>query len=307
MGLMRRPLAPHLAVQRAGHRRTIEANLFPAAHAAVEPWDSFHWHAGPGERCDTFKPHSSQALAIDVFGTLKLHPHRDGVLDALAMRLGLPPGGPWRVELEWRDPDNHLREMQPTWVDAMARGAHSLIFFECKFSEPDGGACSQTRAAGRVRAGGRAPCNGHYMPQAHPVTGEIARCALSARGIGYWDVIPTIFDYDAAGTYAPCPFAGPRFQWMRNLATCAAVAAANGLRPAVVVVYADGPGLPMAERVRQPEWTSLAGRLNPAAITFTALSFQSVVELARRADPADPLWAELAAWVQRKIDTVTGR
>lgn len=117
----------------AGRWQSIEANLFPAARPAVEPWQTFRWHSAAGNVCDTYKEHSSQALAIDVLGTLKVSPDRDMILDHLAAQWGLPAGGPWEIELEWCDPANHLGEKQPTWVDAVAISPRALIFFECKF------------------------------------------------------------------------------------------------------------------------------------------------------------------------------
>jgi hypothetical protein len=297
---------PTLAM-RAARRRSIEANLFPYALPAVEPWAAFRWHAGVGESCDTWKEHSSQALAIDVFGTFKVHPRRDRPLDALAASLGLPTGGPWEVALEWHDPDNLLREKTPTFVDAVARSPRALIFFECKFSESDGGACSQTRpiAAGRHR--GLRQCSGYYSPQVNPVNQREARCALTAKGIAYWDVIPTVFGYPAAASIAPCPFAGPWFQWMRNLTTCYAVARHLHLRSAFVLAYAEGPGLPMSQRVHQPDWQWLLNRVDPAAVVIQALALQSLLRLAAESDPLEPVWTELSAWVTRKIDSVCGR
>ena len=289
-------------VMSALRRQTVAANLFPFARAAVEPWEAFRWHAGPGEVCDTFKAHSSQALAIDVFGTLKLADGRDLVLDALAARLGLPPGGPWDVSLEWHDPDNVLNEKQPTWVDAVARSPRCLIFFEGKFCEQDGGRCSQTGPIAAGRRKGLVQCNGHYAFQTNPANGREARCALTAKGIGYWDVIPLVFDYDAYASYAPCPFAGPWFQWMRNLTCCAAVAGKAGLKAAFVVVYADGPGLPMVERLKSAEWQRLQSRLQPRPVRFDTLSYQGLLALARQAAPADGIWPELSAWVEHKID-----
>jgi hypothetical protein len=47
-----------------------------------------------------------------------------------------------RIET-WMDKENRLGEPRPTQVDAMAEGAHSVILFECKFTEAAGGACSQ--------------------------------------------------------------------------------------------------------------------------------------------------------------------
>jgi hypothetical protein len=49
----------------------IKANLFPASHAAIKDWGKFPWHKHKG-RIQTDKPHSSQALAIDVFGTIQV-------------------------------------------------------------------------------------------------------------------------------------------------------------------------------------------------------------------------------------------
>jgi hypothetical protein len=292
--------------QKAARRRSIEANLFPHALEAVEPWNEFPWHGAAGESCDTFKEHSSQALAIDVFGTLKQQPDRDVVLDAVAARLGLPGGGPWRVDLEWRDPDNLLKEKTRTRVDAAARGAHSLILFECKFSEHDGGNCSQTHKVAKGKHKGMAPCTGWYQLQTNPANGKEARCALTAKKIKYWDHIPAVFGYAADVTLAPCPFAGAWFQWMRNLTTCRAVGQQYGLKPAFAVVYADGPGLSMASRIGSAEWLWLKSRVDPAEVTFEALSYQALVALAQRASPASPVWPELAAWVNRKISSVCG-
>jgi hypothetical protein len=296
---------PNIAMQ-AGRRRSIEANLFPYAHEAIEAWDRYRWHSAAGEVCDAYKENSSQALSIDVFGTLKVHPRRAAVLDALAEQLGLPAGGPWQVALEWHDPGNVLAEKQPTWVDAMARSPQALILFECKFTESDGGSCSQTKPIATGQRRGTRQCNGDYRLQPNPANGKLARCALTAKKVRYWDVIPEVFGYESALDHAPCPFAGPWFQWMRNLTTCAAVSREQQLRPAFVVVYADGPGLPMAARVRGAEWQWLEARINPAVVKFQAISYQALLDLAQASAPGDPIWPELAAWVARKITSVCG-
>jgi hypothetical protein len=69
-------------------RLRLERNIFHAAHQACEPWDQFLWHTSRGA-IDTHVPHASQALAIDVFGTIKMSPARDEILDALAQTVGL--------------------------------------------------------------------------------------------------------------------------------------------------------------------------------------------------------------------------
>jgi hypothetical protein len=85
---------------------TIKKNLFPASHAAIDDWEKFPWHRDRHGHIDTHKRHSSQALAIDVFGTIKASTERDGILGALARQCGVPDDGPWTLCLEWIDPKN---------------------------------------------------------------------------------------------------------------------------------------------------------------------------------------------------------
>lgn len=289
----------------AAQRQTIANNIFWAAHPALEPWESFHWHPpSTGGASDTYKEHSSQALAIDVFGTIKMSAARDAILAAVARQLDLPTGGPWTVDLEWSDAQNYLKERQPTWVDAVAQSPQALIFFECKFTEFDGGGCSQRLP---IRTGSRrgvVQCNGSYAPQLNPANQLEAYCALSAKGIRYWDIIPAIFGLRNDLDHSPCPFAGPWFQWMRNLTVCYEAARQTGRQAAFVVAYADGPTLPMAARVKSADWARFRRTLRPGVITLRAMSTQSIVALAQAAAPEDAVMAELVAWVTNKIDGV---
>lgn len=289
----------------AAQRQTVANNLFWAARPAVEPWESFHWHpSGTGGASDSYKEHSSQALAIDVFGTIKLSPDRDAIFNQLAAQLNLPTGGPWEVALEWFDAQNYLRERQPTWVDAAAYSPTALIFFECKFTEHDGGVCSQRLP---IRSGARrgvVQCNGSYAPQLNPANHQEAYCALSGKGIRYWDIIPSVFGLRNDLDHQPCPFAGPWFQWMRNLTLCYDVARQTGRQPAFVLAYADGPTLPMAARVGSGVWAQFTRLLVPGSITVSAMPIQAVVGLAQAAASHDPVLAELSVWVKDKIDSV---
>jgi hypothetical protein len=92
-------------------RARVWANIFPTAHSAVELWESFKWHSGR-DGCDTWQPNSSQALAIDFFGTLRAidQESRDLVFGRIASDVGLSPVGPWNIELEWEDGSNLLKE-----------------------------------------------------------------------------------------------------------------------------------------------------------------------------------------------------
>jgi hypothetical protein len=293
-----------------GTWEAIRANLFPGARQAIQPWQDFPWHRGSDGTCQTLKPQSSQALAIDVFGTIAVSPERDLAMAAIARDLGLPAEGPWTVALEWDDRElNRLREKRRSQIDAMAIGKDSLIFFECKFTEADGGRCSQTQPVASGAHRGQRQCSGDYALQTNPVNGVRERCALSGKGIRYWSVIPRVFDLRAESDHRPCPFAGPWFQWMRNLVLCHEVAAGRGLRPAFVVVYADGLGLPIAAKTREGGWADLEAALRPAAVQFRTISFQRVVGLAtgasQSASGGESSWDALREWVARKVSAAT--
>lgn len=265
-------------------RRKIEANIYPPSHQAVEPWDKFPWHLDSHKQCDAWKMHSSQALAIDVFGLLKVTDQstRDAILGTLAKRLGLPSDGPWTMELEWTDPDNRLREKRRTQVDAIARSLSAVILFECKFTEPDGGACSQTKRRSRGTQ-----CNGNYGLQVNPINQIKARCALTGKGIRYWEAIPRVFDYDANADYRPCPFRGPWYQWMRNLVLCSQLArlAEKPLAPAFVLVYAEAQSLSVAQLIRSSQWFDFTRTLKSEAITFVTLPCQDLLSSASDSPP----------------------
>ena len=189
-------------------KERIMSNIFRAAHTAVEPWEEFPWHRGSDGKIDAYKKHSSQALAIDVFGSLKMSPDQDTILNHLAKELDLPIEGSWEIDLEWKDPKNLLKERRQTQVDVVACNRKSLIFFECKFTEADGGSCSQPAPIRYGLNKGLKQCNGSYEKQTNPVNKKIERCALTGKGIRYWNVIPQIFDYITDVDYTPCPFKG---------------------------------------------------------------------------------------------------
>lgn len=290
-------------------RRLVEANLFSNARKAIESWDEFKWHNDQNGVCDTDVPHSSQALAIDVFGTLKVvsQQDRDAVLDSLAKKMGLPAGGPWSIELEWKDPKNHMKEKRKSQIDAVAKSPSCLIFVECKFTEDDGGPCSQPTKPKK----GVLQCNGKYEFQTNPINKKNARCALSAKNIRYWEVIPTLFNYRNDEDYQPCPFAGPWYQWMRNLTCCWLIAQQERLTPAFVVTYADGPSLPMAEKIagkKTEEWTTFTGKLRKDAICFHTTSYQQLLNTAEKAVQGAQgdvqVWQELKEWVENKATKV---
>jgi hypothetical protein len=269
----------------------IKANLFPASHASIDDWHRFLWHP------DARRLNSSQALAIDVFGTIKVSNDRDRVLSALARECGIPEEGPWTLKLEWLDPENLLREITQTQVDAIAFGQRAILVIECKFTEAGGG-CSQPKPLTNGANLGLSQCSGDYTLQVNRVNNIEARCALSGKGISYWEHIPVIFGIDAAQDHTPCPFRGDAYQWMRNVVLMDRLASTLGVAGAVIGAYAEADGFNTAQKVR-------AGALGQSAASGKTLvlpmSFQSIVELAQSVSEDPTEWVELAAWVNRKI------
>jgi hypothetical protein len=286
-----------------GPRRRIESNIFHASLPAIEDWTAFLWHLDNNKQCDTWKVHSSQALAIDVFGIIKMLPqcHRDAVLNALARRVGVPEGGPWALELEWVDKHNLLNETgKKTQVDAFACSPYAVILFEGKFTERDGGTCSQVDR----RKDGQVQCNGNYVTQFNPVNQRESRCALSGKGIRYWEIVPTLFQFDSDSDYSPCPFAGSWYQWMRNLAL-GKVLSGDTRNAAFVVAFADGPRSPFVKHLAGADWKRFLAALRKD-VRLDSMSYQSIISSAREKTGSTAVWDELNDWVDRKIKAVWG-
>jgi len=277
-------------------RQAVAANLFPAAHGAITDWEAFDWHRDGSGRVQAHKVHSSQALALDVFGAIATSDDRDAVMAILARQLQLPEAGPWTLEFEWTDPVRRLGEPRPTQVDVLARSPEATLVIECKFTEPGGG-CSQVKPR-NLRSGGRQPqCNGRYEPQVNPVNGIEASCALTAKGIRYWEVATEVFELDRDAAYNPCPFRRDAFQWMRNLVLARELQRDEGRPAGVLVVYAAHPNFPTHRKATDLAWLPA---MLPDAPRLVTLPFQDVVRLAAGQSQATT-WPALAEWVDQKV------
>lgn len=283
-------------------RQAVAANLFPAAHGAITDWEAFDWHRDRSGRVQAHKVHSSQALALDVFGTISTSDDRDAVMAILARQLQLPEAGPWTLEFEWTDPVRRLGEPRPTQVDVLARSPGATLVIECKFTEPGGG-CSQVKPRD-LPGGGRQPqCNGRYEPQVNPFNGIGASCALTAKGIRYWEVATDVFDLDRDAAYNPCPFRRDAFQWMRNLVLARELQRDEGRPVGVLVVYAAHPDFPTHRKAADLAWLPA---MAPGAPRLKTLAYLDIVRLAVEQNSA-PTWPELAEWVDRKVAAAAAR
>jgi hypothetical protein len=278
----------------------IRRNIFHAAHPAIKDWSAFSWHTHKHE-ITTGRRQSSQALAIDIMGTLEVSPARSAILNALAGRMGLPLSDTWEVQLEWPAGDL-LAEPRPTQVDAAAFGDRTTILFESKFTE-SGGHCSQTARIAKGAHKGARQCDGAYHMQTNPVNGVEARCALSGKDIEYWAHIPKVFGFPAGQDRDPCPFAGSWYQYMRNLVLAAALKK-QGKQAGVVLLYAEHPAFSTNKWLRSDDAAMFRNSLGAGAPVFHPLSSQDMVRLAMECDPSSATWRELQAWVDGKIATV---
>jgi hypothetical protein len=274
----------------------IKRNLFPSAHAAISDWDAFPWHEIRGQ-VQTVKPESSQALAIDVFGTICVSEDRDTILAAMAEECDIPYDGPWKLLLEWSDPDNLLKEPRPTQVDAIAFGARSILIIECKFTETAGG-CSQPKPIGSGANKGIKQCNGNYQIQTNPVNGLISNCALTAKGVLYWERIPQLFGISSHTEHHPCPFKGENYQWMRNVVLADCLASKYGVQVAVIAAFADVSGLPTADKAK----TGMLGLKSAHRDSLVwPMSYQSIISMARSLSGNQQNWDSLVKWVDAKV------
>ncbi|MBB3302912.1 hypothetical protein FHT72_006337 [Rhizobium sp. BK077] len=278
--------------------QVVRENLFPASHGAIEDWSKFPWHRDRSNQIRAYKAHSSQAIAIDVFGALKMSKDRDRIFDAIAERVGVAPGGTWTVTLEWIDTDRLLGEPRPTQVHALAVGSAAALVIECKFTEP-GGQCSQTA----VSRSGERQCNGNYEDQINPGNGVRSRCALTGKSIGYWEYTPKIFELDPGADHTPCPFKGDAYQWMRNAVSAAAIGKHRNLQAAALAAFADHPNFPTARKVKRGLMDpSLAGQR-----AITPISHQQIIAIACHVGRDRALWNSLSAWIDHKIARAASR
>jgi hypothetical protein len=280
----------------------VQNNIFPGAHGVI--WQAFPWHKGAATS------HSSQALAVSVFGTLAMHPSKQALIDDIFLaKFGWEPskGDEWQVGLEVNVRKELLGEPRPTQVDVLFRNKASVVALECKFTE-SGGCCSQTQPQPSGKHKGKIQCDGNYRKQVNPVNGKMDRCALSAKGIRYWRYVPKYFDWANDRDYEPCPFAGPAYQYMRNALVAARLARRKGRkRGGFGLVYVTGKQFPMSIEVADPdsEWNDFRRHLRPeATLAIEAISYQQILEAWRQRLSQDQVLADLATWVDEKVQAV---
>jgi hypothetical protein len=284
----------------------IAANLFPFARAIVREQPQFPWHRDQSGRVTAAAVNSSQALAVEFFGTVQRLSSRDLIVNAWMTKLGLPARGSWKLEPEKLVERHLLREPKSTQIDMFGQCESGIVLFECKFTEPDGGSCSQPDVITRGAHRHLRQCNASYVSQTNPVNGVTSRCALSGKGIRYWDFVAEVMNVDPVRDYEPCPFSGGSYQWMRNLVAAFAMGQHLALSAAFVVVYVDGT-FPMARKIASAEWATLLASVAGRAVPLRHVSYQVLLSLAQAAASATDrdVLLELDSWISAKIRKAT--
>ncbi len=292
----------------------LRKNLYPEAWSIVEPWRTFPW-----DRAGTFVratvPHSSQALCIDVWGTIALSAEKVNLLNALMRRLGFPQSKTYKITFEWVDPQNKLNEIRRTQIDCLLEGDSINLLIECKFTEPSAGSCSRPL---KDKEYGLTRCNGNYELQANPSKDALFdffglpsaehRCSLSREGISYWDYIPVLFSFGNFQHMRPCPFRGSSYQIMRNLVLSRVLEERTGKRGAVLVCYAHHPSLGFSRAVREDGFIDRIQDTLLDRSRLHAISYQSLLRILGHTNPsASRELRALADWVEQKIQSAKDR
>jgi hypothetical protein len=285
-------------------KQSVLDNLFYGAHDAARELSVGLWHPGRGNQVDADVPQSSQALALDVFGTLRHAKSRNRICDHLAILLGVETGGPWEVVLEFEDPDNLLQETHhKSQVDVVLRGNRSLIVLECKFTETSLESCSQI---GKTKKG-LVQCDGNYEMQVNPSNQHEDFCALSGKGIRYWEYIPKVFQLPAREPHRPCPFSGAWYQWMRTLVMAYALGERHHLHASAAVAFVGRPAMPLLERVRAE--SEVMRKKLTGVVKFELLRIEKAPAMFEAAAEKGekPMFHDLQQWVNAKVNWVEAR
>lgn len=152
---------------------------------------------------------SSQALALSIFGNLKVLGHADVLQAVSADGFGGPAFGPGPIRSDsiLLEHDAKLPgERTSTSVDVLIGGASSVCV-ECKLTESEVGRCSKTL----LPSSNKSHCNG-----ANPMTGGGITCPLANAGPRYWEEVPAFVKMEAWRARRECPMCEP-YQLVRNI------------------------------------------------------------------------------------------
>lgn len=274
----------------------IKYNIFYRSQNAIPDYTKFDWHVYRGV-IDADRVNSSQAFTIDFWGCLKVSPQKDSIINYLFNKNCIN----WDIEFEYSD-KKLMSEIKPTQIDVKIESDSCAIIIESKFTENNGGCCSQVRKNKK----GLKQCSGRYEEQINPVNNIKSKCALTGKKIKYWDYIDLLTEYDKSLTYSPCPFLNGEYQWMRNICFAEAYSRKNNNKIVEsYLVYYKSNKCPISAKVDN---NSFLGNLKGKIINtnaFKTISYYdlltNVLSFTSLTSPEEyQVWYDLKEWMNKK-------
>ncbi len=274
---------------------SIRDNIFPPAYSAIENPEYIKWHKHAN------LPNSSQVLAIDVFGTIKMSKFKDEIVNEICRNANIYSSSDWNIEFEYEPQKSILNEPTSSQIDVRIYSDDTEIIIECKFAERKGGTCSQTQKLSKGSNEGKIQCNGNYEYQTNIVNGVSSKCSLIGKEIKYWDFVPNIYGIDITKDYHPCPFNNGNYQWMRNLCVVESNKL-NGINSKFIIVYVESAKLPISESIKSD---TIFGNYKPKQDYYSFLSYQNIIEFGLNISKNDvdesEVWKNLLIHFDKKI------
>ncbi len=275
---------------------SIKKNLFYRSINSIDDYYDFDWHK------DSNKVNSSQALAIDFWGCLKLSPYKNRLINLFFNK----DDDNWEIKFEYKD-KSLLSEKRATQIDLIVESQTCAIIIESKFTEEDGGSCSQTKKTKQ----GLYQCNGKYKKQINPINKITSKCALTGKGIEYWDYIDTLTYFKKDRIYDTCPFKNGEYQWMRNICFAKAYAKDKKKINNCFLVYYKSEKCSISKKVADGSYLGkLKGKIkNPES--FLALSYNELLKKAisnlKSYSVEKQIWVDLRKWMENKESRINNK
>lgn len=270
----------------------IKQNIFFRSRDAIMDYENFPWHY------HAEKNNSSQAFAIDFWGCLKLSQLKDQIINMLFGH----DCDSWEIILEHTE-DSLMAETTSTQIDVLIKNDNKAIIIESKFTEKNGGKCSQAKK----REDGLYQCNGNYESQENPVypSNGTSKCALTGKGIKYWDFIDMLTKIKKDVTHTTCPFKGGEYQWMRNICFAEAYSQKHKVKSETYLVYYKSDKCPISKKVDDDSYLgNLKGQiLNKKSLKPLAYNdlLEIIIEFLNSIDfDEQRVWIELKEWMANK-------
>lgn len=231
-----------------------------------------------GEKHKWFRSmNSSQALALSVFGNLKISKtfhHLFDLRDDSGDRVfGDGHLSSEDLTLEYRV--DYLGEPRHTSIDVFINNDYKVAI-ECKFIEIGIGECSRPKLTKTRPNYSRDFCNGTYTIQ----RSRGKRCSLSEIGVEYWKYIPELFNWKNDKDLNPCPL-NENYQLVRNiLAACVKDKTASYSNGHAVLIYDErNPSFQNGGEGNRSYEETRSALLEPAVLR--KCSWQKIIETLR--------------------------